>query len=42
MPQDPLTNPQTIAVLVRMFEGKLSDETKRPWRNDYYQKGKII
>ncbi len=42
MPHQSLTKPQTIAVLMRMFEGKASDESQTPWWWKYYLKGQAI
>gem|GEM_PF-2940505 len=42
MPTQPLTKPQTMAVLMRMFEQKMSNETKTPRWGDYYLKGETI
>ncbi len=42
MPQDTLTKAQSMAVLLRMFEWKMSYELQVPWWSQYYQKGKII
>ncbi len=41
-PQQSLTRPQTLAVLIRMFQWKFSNEEKTPWRNDYYLKAQKI
>ncbi|MCF7835306.1 hypothetical protein K9M48_04685 [Candidatus Gracilibacteria bacterium] len=42
MPQDTMTKPQIMAVLLRMFEQKSSNESQIPRRNEYYVKGKAI
>lgn len=42
MPTQALTKPQTMAVLMRMFEWKASDETKTPRWGEYYLKGQAI
>jgi len=42
MPRNQLTKPQAIAVLIRMFEGKLSEETQSPRRERYYLKWRKI
>ncbi len=42
MPQDTLTKAQSMAVLMRMFEGKMSYELQTPWWKQYYEKGKTI
>lgn len=42
MPQQTLTKAQAATVLVRMLEGKMSDESKNPWWSDYYKKAKAI
>ena len=38
MPFQALTRPEAMAVLVRMFEGKVSFEASTPRRSDYYIK----
>lgn len=42
MPKDNLTKAQWMAVLIRMFEWKLSYELQIPWREQYYTKWKLI
>ena len=42
MPQDNLTKAQAMAVLLRMFEWKMSYELLIPWRGQYHIKGKLI
>lgn len=42
MPQDTMTKPQIMAVLLRMFEQKSSNESQIPRRNEYYVKWKAI
>lgn len=42
MPQNILTKAQSMAVLVRMFEGKMSYELQTPWWAQYYEKGKLM
>jgi hypothetical protein len=42
MPQDNLTKAQWMAVLLRMFEWKMSYELQIPWREQYYTKWKLI
>ena len=42
MPQDTLTKAQWMAVLIRMFEWKMSYELQIPWWSQYYDKWKII
>jgi hypothetical protein len=42
MPYDQLTKGQTLAVLMRILENKLSDETIQPRWLEYYVKAKII
>lgn len=38
MPRNSITRPEAMAVLIRMFEGKISNETQDPRRGDYYLK----
>lgn len=38
LPREQLTRPQSMALLVRIFEGKLSNEKRTPRRGDYYVK----
>ena len=38
MPHDSLTKGQLIAVLLRIFEGKMSNESAQPWWIEYYVK----
>ena len=38
MPRNTITRPEAMAVLIRMFEGKISNETSDPRRGDYYLK----
>ena len=38
MPHDKLTKGQLLAVLLRIFEGKMSDESAQPWWIEYYMK----
>ncbi|HOQ78868.1 MAG TPA: hypothetical protein PLW94_01415 [Candidatus Absconditabacterales bacterium] len=42
MPLNNLTKAEAMAVLLRMFEGKMSYELQIPWREQYYTKGKLI
>ena len=42
MPLNNLTKAQAMAVLVRMIEWKMSYELQTPWREQYYNKWKII
>jgi hypothetical protein len=42
MPNQQLTRPESMAILVRMFEGKTSFENKNPRWSDYYLKGKAL
>lgn len=42
MPMKALTRPETMAVLIRMFEGKTSVENWPLWWSDYYFKGQAI
>ena len=41
-PTESLTKAQTLAVLIRMFEGKISNQSQDPRRIDYYKKWKAI
>lgn len=42
LPYDNLTKAEAMAVLLRMFEWKLSYELQTPWREQYYIKWKLI
>ena len=42
LPKDKLTRPEAIAILIRMFEGKSSQETRNPRRGDYYLKARAL
>ncbi|HPC34721.1 MAG TPA: hypothetical protein PLP73_03575, partial [Candidatus Absconditabacterales bacterium] len=42
MPLNNLTKAEAMAVLLRMFEGKMSYELQVPWREHYYTKGRLI
>lgn len=42
VPRDQLTRPQSMAVLVRMFEGDISNENITPRRSEYYIKGQAL
>ena len=42
MPRDNLTKAQSMAVLIRMIEWKMSYELQTPWREQYYNKWKMI
>lgn len=42
MPNDVLTRPQALAVLVRMMESRKSNESKDPRRQDYFTKANAI
>lgn len=42
MPRNNLTKAQAIAVLIRMIEWKMSYELQTPWREQYYNKWKMI
>lgn len=41
-PQDTLSRPESMTILVRMFEWENSNESKDPRRSDYYIKGKAL
>ncbi|MEI6672986.1 MAG: S-layer homology domain-containing protein [bacterium] len=42
LPTQKLTRPQAMALLVRIFEGKVSNESKTPRRGEYYIKGQAL
>ncbi|MEI7557367.1 MAG: hypothetical protein WCJ45_00475 [bacterium] len=42
MPARKLSRPEAMALLVRIFEGKLSNESKTPRWGEYYVKGQAI
>ncbi|MDD3049387.1 MAG: S-layer homology domain-containing protein [Bacilli bacterium] len=42
LPREQLTRPQSMALLVRIFEGKISNENRTPRRGDYYVKGQAM
>ena len=42
MPRNNLTKAQAMAVLIRMIEWKMSYELQTPWREQYYNKWKLI
>ncbi|MDD3262911.1 MAG: hypothetical protein PHR61_03610 [Candidatus Absconditabacteria bacterium] len=42
MAQKELTRPEAMAILIRMFEGKVSFEDQHPRWSDYYIKGKAL
>lgn len=42
MPRNNLTKAQAMAVLIRMIEWKMSYELQTPWREQYYNKWKMI
>lgn len=42
LPREQLTRPQSMALLVRIFEGKISNENRVPRRGDYYIKGQAL
>lgn len=42
MPTNTITRPEAMAVLIRMFEGKISNENRTPRRGDYYLKGRAL
>ena len=42
LPRENLTKAQAMAVLVRMIEWKMSYELQTPWREQYYNKWKMI
>ncbi len=42
MPTQKLTRPQAMALLVRIFEGKVSNESKVPRWGEYYVKGQAL
>ncbi len=42
LPREKLTRPQSMALLVRIFEGKISNEKRIPRRGDYYVKGQAM
>ena len=42
LPREKLTRPQSMALLVRIFEGKISNENKAPRRGEYYIKGQAM
>ena len=42
MPHDYLTKGQLLAVLIRIFEWKMSNESAKPWRIEYYIKASTL
>lgn len=42
LPTEKLTRPQAMALLVRIFEGKVSNESRIPRWGDYYIKGQAL
>ena len=42
LPQNSLSRPESMTILIRMFEGQSSNENKDPRRSDYYIKGKAL
>jgi hypothetical protein len=42
LPREQLTRPQSMALLVRIFEGALSNESLTPRRSEYYIKGQAL
>ncbi len=42
LPTQKLTRPQAMALLVRIFEGKISNESRTPRRGDYYIKSQAL
>ncbi len=42
LPTEKLTRPQAMALLVRIFEGKVSNESRIPRWGDYYVKGQAM
>lgn len=42
LPTQKLTRPQAMALLVRIFEGKTSNESRIPRRGDYYTKSQAL
>lgn len=42
LPAQKLTRPQAMAVLIRMFEGKVSNESRVPRWGDYYTKSQAL
>lgn len=42
LPTQKLTRPQAMAVLIRMFEGKVSDESRVPRWGEYYIKSQAL
>jgi len=42
LPAQKLSRPQAMALLVRIFEGKVSNESKNPRRWEYYIKGQAL
>jgi len=42
LPTEKLTRPQAMALLVRVFEGKVSNESRTPRWGDYYIKGQAL
>lgn len=42
IPKEQLSRPQSMAVLVRMFEGDISNENLTPRRSEYYIKGQAL
>ncbi len=42
LPAQKLTRPQAMALLTRIFEGKVSNETRTPRWGDYYIKGQAL
>jgi hypothetical protein len=42
LPQKTLSRPESMTILIRMFEGQSSNENKDPRRSEYYIKGKAL
>jgi len=42
MPRNTITRPEAMAVLIRMFEGVVSNETRDPRWGDYYHKARAL
>ena len=42
LPQKTLSRPESMTILIRMFEGQSSNETKDPRRSEYYIKGRAL
>ena len=42
LPKNTLNRPESMTILIRMFEGQSSNENKDPRRSEYYLKGKAL